>query len=180
MLRHRNSFVQDLSFRAASLLSYLVSSTFHDPSGLLFIFRSRYYFTIGLGTYLDLPACIWHIRTRKPSRANQELPKQPSNLQLRDYHALWFGISGIFAFVREVVWGPYTTFPMGYPRGIRFDLFRFRSPLLTESLLFSFPPGTKMFYFPGFPYTSTRVFYGLLDRKWMSYSRISGSAAACA
>ena len=33
---------------------------------------------------------------------------------------------------------------------IRFDLFRFRSPLLTESLLFSFPPDTKMFYFSGF------------------------------
>ena len=31
----------------------------------------------------------------------------------------------------------------------RFGLLRFRSPLLTESLLFSFPPGTKMFQFPG-------------------------------
>ena len=30
-----------------------------------------------------------------------------------------------------------------------FRLFRFRSPLLSESLLFSFPPGTKMFQFPG-------------------------------
>ena len=30
-----------------------------------------------------------------------------------------------------------------------FGLFRFRSPLLTESLLFSFPPGTQMFQFPG-------------------------------
>ena len=39
-----------------------------------------------------------------------------------------------------------------FPDWIRFDLFRFRSPLLTESLLFSFPPGTKMFYFPGFPF----------------------------
>ncbi len=29
-------------------------------------------------------------------------------------------------------------------------LFRFRSPLLTESLLMSFPPGTEMFQFPGF------------------------------
>jgi hypothetical protein len=28
---------------------------------------------------------------------------------------------------------------------------RFRSPLLTESLLFSLPPGTEMFHFPGFP-----------------------------
>ena len=33
---------------------------------------------------------------------------------------------------------------------IRFGLFRFRSPLLSESLLFSSPPGTKMFQFPGF------------------------------
>ena len=32
-----------------------------------------------------------------------------------------------------------------------FGLFRFRSPLLAESLLLSFPPGTKMFQFPGFP-----------------------------
>ncbi len=31
-----------------------------------------------------------------------------------------------------------------------FRLLRFRSPLLAESLLFSFPPGTKMFQFPGF------------------------------
>jgi hypothetical protein len=29
-------------------------------------------------------------------------------------------------------------------------LFRFRSPLLAESLLMSFPPGTEMFQFPGF------------------------------
>ena len=29
-------------------------------------------------------------------------------------------------------------------------LFRFRSPLLTESRLMSFPPGTEMFQFPGF------------------------------
>ena len=31
-----------------------------------------------------------------------------------------------------------------------FGLFRFRSPLLSESLLFSSPPGTEMFQFPGF------------------------------
>jgi hypothetical protein len=33
----------------------------------------------------------------------------------------------------------------------RFSLFRFRSPLLTESLLFSLPVGTEMFHFPTFP-----------------------------
>ena len=31
-----------------------------------------------------------------------------------------------------------------------FGLFRVRSPLLTESLLLSFPKGTEMFQFPGF------------------------------
>ena len=33
----------------------------------------------------------------------------------------------------------------------RFGLFRVRSPLLTESRLFSFPVGTEMFHFPTFP-----------------------------
>ena len=35
-------------------------------------------------------------------------------------------------------------------RVARFGLFRVRSPLLAESLLFSFPPGTEMVHFPGF------------------------------
>lgn len=34
---------------------------------------------------------------------------------------------------------------------IRFSLIRFRSPLLSESLLFSLPSGTEMFHFPEFP-----------------------------
>ena len=34
---------------------------------------------------------------------------------------------------------------------LSFGLLRFRSPLLAESFLLSFPPGTKMFQFPGFP-----------------------------
>ena len=34
---------------------------------------------------------------------------------------------------------------------VRFSLIRFRSPLLTESRLFSLPAGTEMFHFPAFP-----------------------------
>ena len=34
---------------------------------------------------------------------------------------------------------------------MRFGLIRFRSPLLSESLLFSLPEGTEMFHFPSFP-----------------------------
>ena len=33
---------------------------------------------------------------------------------------------------------------------LKFRLFRVRSPLLAESLLLSFPPGTEMVHFPGF------------------------------
>jgi hypothetical protein len=42
--------------------------------------------------------------------------------------------------------GPITP---ALPKQRWFGLFPFRSPLLRESLLFSFPPGTKMFQFPG-------------------------------
>ena len=39
-----------------------------------------------------------------------------------------------------------------FPRGIRFALCRFRSPLITASRLISFPAGTKMFQFPACPF----------------------------
>ena len=38
-----------------------------------------------------------------------------------------------------------------------FGLFRFRSPLLTESQLFSLPMGTEMFHFPTFPPTTLYI-----------------------
>ncbi len=49
--------------------------------------------------------------------------------------------------------GPTTPTPQRPPAitRSRFSLFRFRSPLLTESLLFSLPVGTEMFHFPTFP-----------------------------
>ena len=41
-----------------------------------------------------------------------------------------------------------------FPHRIQFALCWFQSPLLTASLLISFPPGTKTFQFPGFPVLS--------------------------
>lgn|SRR5690625_1187629 len=50
-----------------------------------------------------------------------------------------------------------TTQPLpGLPRG-RFSLIRVRSPLLTESQLFSLPAGTEMFHFPTFPPTGLYI-----------------------
>ena len=45
---------------------------------------------------------------------------------------------------------PAPATPAGLTR-TRFSLIRFRSPLLTESRLFSLPTGTEMFHFPAFP-----------------------------
>ena len=41
-------------------------------------------------------------------------------------------------------------------QALRFGLFRFRSPLLSESRLIYFPPGTEMVHFPGL--TRTRLY----------------------
>jgi hypothetical protein len=52
----------------------------------------------------------------------------------------------------------------------RFSLFRFRSPLLPESLLFSLPDGTEMFHFPSFPP------HALYIQAWvtaLTYGRVS-------
>ena len=43
----------------------------------------------------------------------------------------------------------------------RFGLFRVRSPLLTESLLFSLPDGTEMFHFPSFPLPALYIQTGI-------------------
>jgi hypothetical protein len=39
----------------------------------------------------------------------------------------------------------------------RFSLIRFRSPLLTESRLFSLPVGTEMFHFPTLPLSTLYI-----------------------
>ena len=53
------------------------------------------------------------------------------------------------------------------PPKARFRLLRFRSPLLTESLLISFPPGTLMFHFPECPHTAKRC-VAQLSLCWVS------------
>src|SRR6476646_5524491 len=65
----------------------------------------------------------------------------------------------------------------------RFGLFPFRSPLLRESLLLSFPRGTEMFQFPRFPLPALCVQTGVTphDGCWVSpfgYPRIEAWSAA--
>ena len=61
--------------------------------------------------------------------------------RIRGCHPLWPGFPTCFA--RPMLTGLAQHW---------FRLFRVRSPLLTESLLLSFPAGTEMFHFPAFAF----------------------------
>src|ERR687896_693479 len=58
-----------------------------------------------------------------------------------------------------------------------FGLFPFRSPLLRESRFLSFPPGTKMFQFPGLPLLPYvfRQEYARITTRGFPHSEIPGS-----
>ena len=56
-----------------------------------------------------------------------------NHLPVRGYHPLWPAFPDSSGLVRQAT-----------------GLVRVRSPLLAESRLMSFPPGTEMFQFPGF------------------------------
>ena len=73
--------------------------------------------------------------------------------RLRDSHPLWLSIPGAFSYTNDFVTSRVN--PETAPQPClycywQFGLFPFRSPLLTESLLISFPAGTEMFQVPAF------------------------------
>ena len=67
-------------------------------------------------------------------------------LRVRGSHPLWRRFPARFHSLFELFRGPYPAV-----HAPRFGLLRFRSPLLSESRLFSLPPPTEMFQFGGFP-----------------------------
>ncbi len=103
--------------------------------GVLFTFPSRYLFTIGHQGVFRLGGWSPHVQTGfhvpRPTQGSLKA------LRIRDYHPLWPLFPECSASL------PKTT-----------GLFRVRSPLLAESQLMSFPPGTEMFQFPGFASSS--------------------------
>ena len=114
--------------------------------------------------------------------------RKSESFRLQDYHPLRFrfpadsAMNQICNFPTDPKLRPiephdpeYATLP-GLTH-IRFRLFPVRSPLLGESLLFSFPAGTKMFQFPAFASAT----YGFscrcigTTRYGFPHSEISGS-----
>ncbi len=98
---------------------------------MLFTFPSRYLFAIGHIRVFRLGGWSPHVQTEfhvfRPTRI------LCNHFRIRDCHPLWSHFPESFA---------------NLYKGI--GLVRVRSPLLTESRLMSFPPGTEMFQFPGF------------------------------
>ena len=115
--------------------------SFTPLSAVLFTFPSRYLSTIGLPGVLSLGGWCRQIRTGflrpRPTQGSVWVERR---FRVRGCHPLRPAFPGVFRYQRSVRVDRPTT-PRA-PRRPRFGLFPFRSPLLGESLLFSFPPPT--------------------------------------
>src|SRR3954467_1466655 len=165
---HSSKGTQTPDPEGARRLSRLVGTRFqvlfHSPPGVLFTFPSRYLSAIGHQGVFRLSGWSRRIHT-----------------EFHGLGATWetdpggdtFSCTGLSPSTATPSRGLPLTTPLAHSRssrqrgmdrpttptaqplpGItcdRFSLLRFRSPLLTESRLFSLPVGTEMFHFPTFP-----------------------------
>ena len=152
------SFRENQPFRAMSNNRRLVSGSFHPPSGVLFSFPSRYCSAIGLRTYLELGVDASRLRTPFPRHPTQDT--QPNT-----FRVTLTGLSPSMAWRSSQLQLPrlgggrvlQLHIPSDSRHQVRFALCPLHSPLLRASQLLSFPPGTKMFPFPGFPFATANA-----------------------
>ena len=141
---HRNS--PDRSTKSTpshlNVLRLLVNTRFqvlfHSPPGVLFTFPSRYYSLSVTWSYLAFWDGPHFFRQDFSCPDVLRITLARLRFRLRGFHPLCLTFPD-----------NSTTFPVAISRSLplkyyylRFGLLRFRSPLLSESLLFSFPPGT--------------------------------------
>ena len=113
----------------------------------------------------------------------RNLPSEPARFRLRGSHPPWPVVpdrstSALVCDSPTLRSGrPYN--PAVHAR--RFGLFRVRSPLLAESLLFSVPAGTEMVHFPALSSMAYVFSHGYLgiNRGGFPHSEISGSTPVC-
>ena len=105
---------------------------FTPLTGVLFAFPSRYWFTIGQSGVFSLGGWSPHIQTRF---------HVPRLTRYHDVCPFVYGTITLYGSTSQ-------SFPLKHTS--LNGLFPFRSPLLRESQLISFPKGTEMFHFPSF------------------------------
>ena len=155
---------------------------FHSPPGVLFTFPSRYLSAIGHQGVFRLNGWSRQIHSEFHGlAATWGDAKESTGFRLQGFHLLCRDIQSLrlttLIFYSLLVRqnqpdGPTTPRTQRLPAVTRawFGLFRFRSPLLSESLLFSLPVGTEMFHFPTFPPTALCVQAEVTghDSSWVS------------
>jgi hypothetical protein len=114
--------------------------------GVLPIFRSRYWYAIGRQGVLSLGGWAPRIQASFHVSGPTQVPEECLRLTPTGLSPPSAPRSSGFGSASSLVYPVLQPHPdeSGW-----FGLFRVRSPLLTESLLLSFPPGTEMFQFPG-------------------------------
>src|SRR6204780_2741998 len=149
---------------APAACKHTVSGTIARPlTGVLFTFPSRYWFTIGHQGVFRLRGWSPQIHTEFHGlRATWDNAREASEFRVRGYPPLCrrFPTSSTTQTICNSLpdqqlrlSGPATPATQRLLALTRdwFGLFRFRSPLLTESRLLSLPAGTEMFHFPALP-----------------------------
>jgi hypothetical protein len=145
---------------------------------VLFTFPSRYWFTIGQKRVFSLTGWSpWIQAGFHVPRLTQVSASSPDGFRLRACHALWIGFptdSTNHWIGNSTVADPTTP---AAPKCYGFGLFRFRSPLLSESRFLSLPPGTEMVHFPGFAHAHLCIQWDVLEvcSSGFPHSEISGS-----
>ena len=126
------------------------SGAFHPPSGVLFTFPSRYWFTIGHLGYLALErgrpsfprhstcAAVLRCRPGEPCLAPTGLSPAVARCSKRFGYARLLCNSAPVRQAGRTVLQPRTDIGLPPTQSLRFRLFRVRSPLLAESLRFPF------------------------------------------
>ena len=142
---------------------------------MLFTIQSPYWFTIGrqivfsLGRWSALLHAGFH-----ESDATLEHP-DCFRIHLQDCHLLWCDFPDASISTRQSygVRNPRPKPGLGY--------FRFRSPLLTESISLSFPAGNEMFQFPAFALPTLYIQVGVTGSSPARFpdSEIHGSMPVC-
>ena len=138
----RRPVLQKVRRRALNALRLLVNLRFqvlfHSPPGVLFTFPSRYYSLSVTWSYLALRDGPRSFRQDFSCPDVLRITLARSRFRLRGFHPLCLTFPGNSTIFPDAI---SRSLPLKYYY-LRFGLLRFRSPLLSESLLFSFPPGT--------------------------------------
>ena len=180
--RHAVTPHQQAGTRLRRIVGTRFQVLFHSPPGVLFTFPSRYLSAIGhqgvfrlngwsrqIHTEFQGFRVTWDTNPKTRTYAYGAITLYGSRFPTDFNFTLVFLLRCSSA---AELTGPTTPYLQPLPgiTQIRFGLIRFRSPLLSESLLFSLPVGTEMFHFPTVPphalYIQARVTGH--DSSWVS------------